>query len=683
MKKISGSLSLIFILYQTCFAFSSPAERGDSTANLSLCEVPGISAGAEYASMLSRAINSGNYSFENIGSQIKEPVIVKGTNLQDNIFSIEGINFEGDEALGGLFHIPPDPIAAAGPSHVISVVNTSIHWYTKAGVTEYSQRLGKNALTAAGSFFEVLSPLTPTFDPKVIYDQYDGRFVVVTLERTDVSNGDSLNTSRILIAVSDNGDPNGIWYFYAIDSKISINGIDHWADYPGLGLDDDAIYLTYNMYEFNADGGDFGGVRLWIFNKNQLYSGEALSINVYDPFTASGAENFASVAQPAHMFGTVPGNVGTFLTYYSGLSNGVSEFVGVIRVDDPLGIPSFTNQFVFIGDIDNTATTTLPDAPQKDTSVTIEVNDRRTLNAVWRDNYLWVTTTLLPSTGSDINQTTAYWFKINTTNINALFISDYGPVGGEDIAESTYTFFPSLAVNGNGDMIIGFAASAPTIYAGAYFAGRSSTDPPGTIGPSGILRSGEDYYIRKFGGEKNRWGDYSGICVDPSDDGIFWVFNEYARSRGNLFSGEDGRWGTAFGQIPVNVVSVDDNETSSRASFSFKLEQNYPNPFNPATKIKYQIPLSPPLLKGEIPIYRDGGLTTLKVYDMLGREVATLVNEEKPAGEYEVEFSAESGSASGGNADKLSSGIYFYTLDVTPLNNGQRFRESKKMILMK
>ena len=96
----------------------------------------------------------------------------------------------------------------------------------------------------------------------------------------------------------------------------------------------------------------------------------------------------------------------------------------------------------------------------------------------------------------------------------------------------------------------------------------------------------------------------------------------------------------------------------------FSLSQNFPNPFNPVTKIKYQIPLSPPLLKGES---EARGFVTLKVYDILGREVATLVNEEKPAGEYEVEF----------NAVNLPSGIYFYQLKA-----GQ-FSETKKMILLK
>jgi len=67
----------------------------------------------------------------------------------------------------------------------------------------------------------------------------------------------------------------------------------------------------------------------------------------------------------------------------------------------------------------------------------------------------------------------------------------------------------------------------------------------------------------------------------------------------------------------------------------------------------------------------------LKIYDILGTEVATLVNEEKPAGSYEIEFSAKGGSASGGNAYSLTSGIYFYTL------TAGSFSQTNKMILLR
>jgi len=118
--------------------------------------------------------------------------------------------------------------------------------------------------------------------------------------------------------------------------------------------------------------------------------------------------------------------------------------------------------------------------------------------------------------------------------------------------------------------------------------------------------------------------------------------------------------GLAFEETGVTAVEDDLN---SIVPTKFSLEQNYPNPFNPLTTIRFTI--------------SDFGFTILRIYDVLGREVATLVNEEKPAGSYEVEFSAIGGSASGGDAWNLPSGVYFYQL------SAGNFVETKKMILLK
>ena len=66
--------------------------------------------------------------------------------------------------------------------------------------------------------------------------------------------------------------------------------------------------------------------------------------------------------------------------------------------------------------------------------------------------------------------------------------------------------------------------------------------------PAVAVQAGLDYYVRTFGGRRNRWGDYSGAAVDPMDDMTFWIFNEYAEVRGTPtpVPPEDGRWGTAW-----------------------------------------------------------------------------------------------------------------------------------------
>ncbi|RJP71006.1 MAG: T9SS C-terminal target domain-containing protein [Ignavibacteriales bacterium] len=105
------------------------------------------------------------------------------------------------------------------------------------------------------------------------------------------------------------------------------------------------------------------------------------------------------------------------------------------------------------------------------------------------------------------------------------------------------------------------------------------------------------------------------------------------------------------------------NDPDDNYPKEFSLSQNYPNPFNPTTKIKYSIPTSPQ----PSPYKGEGARVRLKVYDILGNEVATLVNEEQPAGEYEVEL----------DGSKFSSGIYFYQLKVG------NFIETKKLLLLK
>jgi hypothetical protein len=116
----------------------------------------------------------------------------------------------------------------------------------------------------------------------------------------------------------------------------------------------------------------------------------------------------------------------------------------------------------------------------------------------------------------------------------------------------------------------------------------------------------------------------------------------------NLPAGTGGHFTVTYEPVITNIVPEE-----IIVADGFELMQNYPNPFNPSTKISWQSPV--------------GSQQTLKVYDVLGNEVATLVDEYKPAGSYEVEF----------NASILSSGVYFYQLKAGD------FMSVKKMILLK
>jgi hypothetical protein len=493
-------------------------------------------------------------------------------------------NFDTNAALtpDNRVFIPPDPIAAAGPNHVVNVVNVAIEWYNKAGVGQGQQSLQ--------SFFTSLSPQTYTFDPKVIYDQQAGRFVVVTLEKEDFGFNNPSNKSFIFVAVSDDSDPNGTWYYQSIPSIVNVGGDDHWADYPGLAVDDQAIYITNNIFTFGTDIN--GGARLWIIDKGLgsggLYDGLTSPVTIHNPYAGGG---IATTTQPAHIFGSAPGVVGTFLVSYSGIQiGGNNEAAQVVRVDNPLTTTTFAQQYVPVGNIDNFGTS-MPDAPQLTISNTIETNDRRALNAVWRDDTLWMTAQVVPPSGPDAGQATAHWFKLDTTNLGTFSVLDQGDVGGNDIDPGAHTFMPSVMVDQNGAMAIGFALSGPSTYAGAYYTCRASTDPPGTVQSTGVLQAGVDYYLRTFGGSRNRWGDYSGMALDPSDELTFWVYNEYAMLRGTSIGGEDGRWATHYGSFtcPSGPVTPTPSPTVTATPIA---PLGTPNHL-PVVMKKYNLPVPP------------------------------------------------------------------------------------------
>ena len=138
--------------------------------------------------------------------------------------------------------------------------------------------------------------------------------------------------------------------------------------------------------------------------------------------------------------------------------------------------------------------------------------------------------------------------------------------------------------------------------------------------------------------------------TEPGDE--FWMVQEIVPTNhiDLTFLGVDEFWIPGLKIVQPLIVSAEDEEF---IPIKYSLKQNYPNPFNPSTKIEFSI--------------QDFGFVSLKVYDILGNEVTTLVNSEKPVGVYKVEW----------DATGIPSGVYFYQLKT------EGFVETKKMILMK
>ena len=161
-------------------------------------------------------------------------------------------------------------------------------------------------------------------------------------------------------------------------------------------------------------------------------------------------------------------------------------------------------------------------------------------------------------------------------------------------------------------------------------------------------------------------------AYDPSDNSNSYLFTHngpiatFGLDENKELYFADYNSGEIYKFIDDNINNVNHVE-----NLSFSLAQNYPNPFNPTTSIKYNIPFT-----------RNNYLSTtiLRVYDILGNIVETLVNEKQAAGNYEVTFDASHLSADG---QGLSSGIYFYKLEVFGPENGNNYIQTKKMLLIK
>ena len=131
--------------------------------------------------------------------------------------------------------------------------------------------------------------------------------------------------------------------------------------------------------------------------------------------------------------------------------------------------------------------------------------------------------------------------------------------------------------------------------------------------------------------------------MDKYDD--VSVLSDFVNTRGGSLEAGSGN------RNATNLSETDEGDSELPVEYS--LSQNYPNPFNPGTNIKYDLPF--------------GGLVTLKIYDILGKEVYTLINEYKDAGRYITGF----------NGSDMSSGIYYYTI------RAGGFTQTKRMILLK
>ncbi len=434
-----------------------------------------------------------------------------------------GTNFDSldiNDCCGGGANVPPDPEMAAGPNHVIAVVNVALEIYDKSGT------LLTGPVTLSSFFGAADAACSGSFDPNVLYDEKADRYMIA-------ADGDG---THYCAAVSQTGDPQGAYWIYA----FPVASGTEFFDYPHAGIGEDAIYVGANIFKAS-----FFDSRVYALDKAAMYTGASAAI-----ITQSLGIN-EDTPQPLNLHGFDQGTWPADDTHYFFTETGYNGADHTLWMwDGPFSGP---NTFASVASVDLNAATGIaagfPVNVQQSGGSTITANDWRPLDFEYRNGYGWTTMTVACNPGGG-TVNCVRWAQID------LSTGAIGPEGaGVYSSGGDYRFFPDLAVNNCNDMAVGYTKSNTSIFPAVWVTGRENTDPAGTLQAETQLKAGEITYTA-FDGQPRRWGDYTGMTIDP-DGQTFWYLGEYSKITGNT----SGRWGTYIGSFTYPGCSGSGGDT--------------------------------------------------------------------------------------------------------------------------
>ncbi len=418
-----------------------------------------------------------------------------------------GVNFPAIDYTDSGGYTPPDPQMAAGPDHLIVVVNNVFAIYDKSGVqmrapTAFTSLMGSNAACDNG-----------LFDPNVVYDESADRFIL----------GIDGNGDYYCLAVATTANPLGTWRIYAVPTASGSN----FFDYPHAGVGRDFLYMGGNIFTGSA----FKEARVWAFEKADLYSGSALS------YASKPLPFSEDTPQPLHLHGTGQGTWPDGADHYFFTETDYDgAHYSVWRWIDPLGGTSPT----LVGTVNLESYTGVAagmpiDAPQQGSAAKIQANDFRPHDFEYRDGFAWSAQTVACNPGGG-TVNCLRWAKINPATAA---IVDAGVLA----SAGQHRIFGDLAVNACGDMAVGYTKTGASLYPAVYATGRRATDPAGTLQAEVVVRDGAIAYDA-FDAAPHRWGDYTGMTIDP-DGERFWYVGQYSKNTGDI----NGRWATNVSEL--------------------------------------------------------------------------------------------------------------------------------------
>jgi hypothetical protein len=424
-------------------------------------------------------------------------------------------NWEGVNNVDGV--IPPDTNGDVGATQYVQWVNLSLRVYDKATGNVLVTKRGN----AIWSGFGGLCDSTNQGDPVALYDKQHGRWILAQFAFGTDAFGNPKAPYYECIAVSQTESATGAYNRYAFAVNAGINA-NYFPDYPKFGVWSDALYMTTN----NFNGNSFAGPGVYAFDLSKMLTGAGATFvarqlsPTYEGLLPAHADS-ASQVPPAgdqEYVGGIDTNsstgVGsTFQTWrfkpdFTSPAN--SQFTG------PVGVAVSPYNFAFCGQTYSGSC-----IPQRGTTMKLDPLADRLMNRLQYRRINGADVLVAShsvNVGSD--QAGVRWYEFHKPDASAMTAVQQDTFAPND---GVSRWMGSAAMNANGDIALGYSAAGTGTYPSIRFTGRLFGDPLNTM----TLGEGT---IAAGGGSQtgySRWGDYSSMSVDPSDDTTFWYTQEY------------------------------------------------------------------------------------------------------------------------------------------------------------
>ena len=425
----------------------------------------------------------------------------------------------------GLAVTPPDPNCAVGPDDYIQCVNSQMSIYNKITLQQKAQ-------FSLDVFFGVPAPFAGHFiaDPWIVYDHHEDRFVLVVLE-VDFTVPDS----NLFVAISkastfSNPPLASDWWIYEISSPYT----GFIPDYPKLGYDADAYYLTAVRFSFASV---LQGEQIVALRKSDVLNGPSSPPEPPILYNSGNIPGFGPLSAAA-MY-TPTGDMYFISNQFSGVTRNT---IIVSRLSNILGVPTLTHFTLPVATYRNPTVNIIQPPPP---ALGLETVGDRFMSCVVRHGRLWAAHNirLLVAPPTNPNRTVVRWYEIDITTSTPTLVQS-GDVVPTDPTD--HTWMSHIDVNVLDQMGLVFSIAGINRYASIGITGRVPSDPPGTTRKIQIVRDGEQ--TMAFG-PRNRWGDYAGLAIDPVDDTTFWYNHEYVPSLRSLIPFNPGLWATQGGSF--------------------------------------------------------------------------------------------------------------------------------------